>query len=137
MSNKSYIVSVSLGAGCYRHIRISAGAILLELHSAILNAFQFDDDHAHVFFMDNRLWSEEDSYYSEGIEDTERYTSEYRLDDAGLHTGKLFKYVFDFGHEWKFQCKVLKALDEDILEPQVVKSVGIAPEQYDAACEDH
>ncbi len=136
MPNKSYIISVSLGGGCYRHIRISTGAILMDLHAAILNAFQFDDDHEHAFFMDNRLWSDEDSYYSEGIEDADRFSSEYKLDDAGLHVGKPFKYVFDFGDEWKYQCKVLKVLDEETLEPQVIKSVGDAPMQYDVACKD-
>ncbi len=43
---KSYIISVSLYKGCYRHIRISAGATLYKLHKAILNAFNFEDDHA-------------------------------------------------------------------------------------------
>ncbi len=130
MANKSYIISVSLGAGCYRHIRISADATLQDLNEAILDAVEFDDDHAHAFFMDNRMWSDADSYYAEGIDDAGRFTSEYTLDEIGLYAGKQFKYVFDFGDEWKFQCKVLKVLDEETEEPQVVKSVGDAPMQY-------
>ena len=54
----SYVVSVSIGTGCYRHIRISKTATLLKLHKAILNAFDFEDDHAHAFFMDNHYWSD-------------------------------------------------------------------------------
>ncbi len=45
---KSYVISVSLGTGCYRHIQISAGATLNKLHKAILGAFGFEDDHAHL-----------------------------------------------------------------------------------------
>lgn len=127
---KSYVISVSLGAGCYRHIQISCNALLLELHSAIIDAFEFDDDHAHVFFMDDRLWSERDSYYMEGIESGSRTTRRYRLSQAGLCKGMKFKYVFDFGDEWVFQCRVLKVVEEDTKKPVVVKIKGEAPEQY-------
>jgi len=53
----SYVISVSLGTGCYRHIKISSSATLFRLHQAILNAFEFEDDHMHAFFMDNKRWS--------------------------------------------------------------------------------
>ena len=53
----SYVISVSLGAGCYRHIRVSADNTFYELSCAILDAFSFDNDHLHSFFMDNQWWS--------------------------------------------------------------------------------
>lgn len=46
---KSYVISASLGAGCYRHIRIGDQETLDRLHELILDAFDFDDDHAHAF----------------------------------------------------------------------------------------
>ena len=60
---KTYVISVSLMKGCYRHIKISSQKTLDELSSAILNAFDFDNDHLHAFFMDNRQWSHEDTYF--------------------------------------------------------------------------
>ncbi len=36
---KSYVISVSLGTGCYRHIKIDADSALSQLSSAILDAF--------------------------------------------------------------------------------------------------
>ena len=42
---ESFVISVSLGTGCYRHIQISANATLYKLHQAILKAFEFEDDH--------------------------------------------------------------------------------------------
>lgn len=48
----SYVISVSAGTGCYRHIQISKSATLYRLHKAIISAFDFEDDHAHAFFMD-------------------------------------------------------------------------------------
>lgn len=129
-SNESFVIKVSLGTGCYRHIQISTDSTLLELHDAIQSAFEFDDDHAHAFFMDNKIWSKQDCYYMEGIEDSYRTTKKYRLNHAGLCTGKQFKYLFDFGEEWVFQCKVLKTIEGRTDKPVVIKSKGEVPLQY-------
>ncbi len=126
----SYVISVSLGTGCYRHIKISGDSTLFELHETILNAFNFMDDHAHAFFMNNSVWSEQDSYYSRGGEIGDRTTDRYRLYQVGLSKGKQFKYVFDFGDEWTFQCKVLRVVDGNTDVPVVIKSKGEAPDQY-------
>lgn len=128
---KTYVVSVSLGSGCYRHIKISSTATLYELHEAILDAFEFLDDHMHAFFMDNKAFSQDDCYYTDVIEDKYRYTNQYRLDQVGLAVGKQFKYVFDFGDDWRFQCKVLKELREWVDEPEVIREKGKAPRQYE------
>lgn len=48
----SYVISVSAGTGCYRHIQISKTATLHKLHKAIINAFDFEDDHEYAF-----LWT--------------------------------------------------------------------------------
>ena len=61
----SYVISVSVGTGCYRHIQISKSATLYKLHKAIISAFDFEDDHAHVFFMDNHYWSGYDAFFSQ------------------------------------------------------------------------
>lgn len=127
----SYVISVSLGSGCCRHIQIAGNSTLLELHKAILDAFGFIDDHAHAFFMDNIIWSEQDCYYAAGIESHYRATGSYTLDQAGLHKEMPFKYIFDFGDEWTFQCRVLKITEQDTVHPVILKSKGKAPAQYD------
>ena len=129
-SKQSYIISVSLGNGCYRHIQISSDSTLQELHSAIIDAFDFIDDHAHAFFMDNKKWSDRDSYYMKEVADGGRTTDKYRLNQIGLDIGMPFKYIFDFGDEWIFQCKVLRILNEPTNIPKVIKRKGAAPEQY-------
>lgn len=126
----SYVISVSAGTGCYRHIQISQKASLFRLHAAILEAFEFDDDHAHAFFMDNRVWSQYDAYYSMKMDGDERLTKGRKLENLDLKKGSQFKYVFDFGDEWRFQCKVLRELEEDTKTPLVIRSVGESPEQY-------
>lgn len=132
----SYVVSVSLGTGCYRHIRIDADDTLDELSEAILDAFEFDNDHLHAFFMDNQAWSQNPAacYWQEPDEDmmdnVNPATDEITLRELGLTAGQKFKYVFDYGDDWRFSCRVLKALEEHTDMPQVMRSVGDAPEQY-------
>lgn len=127
---ESFVISVSLGTGCYRHIQISANATLYKLHQAILKAFEFEDDHEHAFFMDNHMWSSADAYFSSKAEAGDRLTKKYTLKKLQLAKGQKFKYVFDFGDEWEFQCKVLRELEEDTKTPLVIRSVGESPEQY-------
>lgn len=126
----SYVISVSLGTGCYRHIQISEKSTLEELSSAILDAFDFDNDHAHAFFMDNTSWSKYDCYYIDGMDGDRRTTNKFRLRELGLYKGKKFKYIFDFGDEWTFQCSALKVVKKDTKTPVVIRSVGEAPMQY-------
>ncbi|OQB23430.1 MAG: Plasmid pRiA4b ORF-3-like protein [Firmicutes bacterium ADurb.Bin182] len=129
---KTLVISVSAGTGCYRHIKISDHATLEELSSKILDAFEFIEDHAHAFFMDNRAWSDTDSYYMamEDEEDDERHTCDFTLRKAGLKPGKKFVYVFDFGDDWRFHCRVLQILDEQTDEPEVIRTKGEPPDQF-------
>ena len=126
----SYVISVSAGTGCYRHIQISKSATLYKLHKAIISAFDFDDDHAHAFFMDNHYWSGYAAFFSMKMRGDERLTKSYKLEKLKLSKGDQFKYVFDFGDEWRFQCKVLRELDEQLDIPCVIRSVGEPPEQH-------
>ena len=104
----SYVISVSAGTGCYRHIQISKSATLYKLHQAILRAFDFEDDHAHAFFMDNHYWSGNAAFFSMKMHGDERLTKYCKLEKLNLSKGDQFKYLFDFGDEWRFQCKVLR-----------------------------
>ncbi len=133
---KSYVISVSLGTGCYRHIQISAEATLYKLHKAILDAFGFEDDHAHAFFMDNRLWASQAVYCYPKSEPGDYSTKSHKLEKFRLQKGDKFKYVFDFGASWEFQCKFLRDADEALKSPKIIRSVGEAPEQYPAYEED-
>ena len=127
---KSYVISASLGTGCYRHIRIGEQETLDRLHGVILNAFDFDDDHAHAFFMDDRYWSGVRAYYADCVDEAEKYSSDVTLRQLQLEKEDKFKFLFDFGDQWRFQCKVLRELEENTDIPGVVRAVGEAPEQY-------
>ena len=127
---KSLVISVSYDTGCYRHIRISNLATLADLSDVILAAFDFDNDHGHGFFLDNKVYSDVAAYFVRGMEEDNPPTDEFSLAQVGLQVGQKFKYLFDFGDDWTFQCRVLKELDEITAHPMVVRRKGQPPEQY-------
>lgn len=133
----SYVISVSLCTGCYRHIRISENAPLFMLHETILKAFDFDDDHLHAFFLDDHYWSHNRAYFSDKEGYWSKKSKKYTLQKLGLKEGDKFKYLFDFGDEWRFQCRVLRREDEETVIPCIVRSVGESPEQYPDEDEDY
>lgn len=128
----TFVISVSASAECYRHIKIAGTATLEDLSSAILDAFNFENDHAHAFFLNNSPWSDFGSYYMAMVDEknNKRHTCDYTLCKARLEAGKRFLYIFDFGDEWQFQCRVLRELDEPVDVPQVISVKGEPPLQY-------
>lgn len=125
----SYVISVSPYSGCYRHIRVSADITLDDFHEIIQDVFDFYNDHLYAFFMDNRAWSFWDAYFCPG-DGEGRLTSDYRLRDLSLYKGKKFLYLFDYGDEWRFECRVLREEAGSTDGYQILRSKGDAPEQY-------
>ena len=124
------VLSVSLGTGCYRHIQLPDTMLMSDLAEIILEAFEFDNDHLYSFFMDNRLWSQQAEYADPRGEDTAYPADQYALWEMELEKGSKFKFLFDYGDEWTFQCKVLRMTDEVTETPKIIRSKGEAPEQY-------
>ncbi len=124
---KSYVISVSLGTGCYRHIQISAEATLFELHKAMLAAFEFDDNRAHIFFMDDQVLRSQNAYFSYKAEKGTMLTKDFRLEQFSLQKGDRFSYLFD---TLVYRCKVLKEIEAELKHPKTIRKVGQIPEQY-------
>lgn len=130
------VFSVSVATGCYRHLRVPTNYKLEDFADAILWSFDFINDHAHAFFMDNRAYSDEDCYYVDYLKENDfggedyRSTADYTIEDLKLDVGKKFKFVFDFGYDWNFQCKVLRFENSDIDDAEIIREKGESPEQY-------
>ncbi|MDY3031400.1 MAG: hypothetical protein SOS24_06525 [Clostridia bacterium] len=127
---KTYVLSISAGKGCYRHLKISSKATLYDLHEEILDAFNFIDDHAHVFFMNNHAWDDSAAYYCDFIDEAEYFTDDAKLEDFNLQKDDKFLYIFDFGEEWRFQIRVLREESAVVIAPEIIKAVGEPPIQY-------
>ena len=131
----SYVISISPYRGCYRHVRVCADITLDDLHNMIQEIFGFANDHLYAFFMDNRAWSDWDVYFSPD-DDEGPSASDCRLRDAGLYKGKKFLYLFDFGDEWRFECRILRTVEENTDGYQILRSKGDAPDQYPDAWDE-
>lgn len=129
-SSQSFVISVSLGSGCYRHIQIPANALLSQLSEAILDAFEFTVPHLDAFYMSRDSSS---VYYKESEWDTHKmnpYTNEITLLEAGVAPGKRFRYVYDFRTYWRFRCSVLKEVTDETRAIKVLRSKGDAYDYY-------
>ena len=126
---ETYVISVKMGVGLYRHIQISSKQTFQMLHLAILEAFDFNNDHAHAFFLDQPWANDHTAIYVDFMDDAQLFSSKVKLKDK-LELGQKFIYIFDFGDEWTFHCKVNKIVEAPLNQFKVIKSVGKAPSQY-------
>ena len=124
---------------CHHLIEIDADASLIDLHMAIQEAVNFDNDHLFEFFLGrhprNRAvkignsggWGDFDPYE---IYEKVELSEVFPLPAKGL---KLF-YLFDFGDSWYFQITKTRRKEKDpepgVTYPRVVEKKGENPEQY-------
>lgn len=128
-----YTIKMSLSKKLYRTIVISASATLEDLHLAIQDTFDFDNDHLYAFYMDGKEWSDYGIYDRRG--ERGPFADEARLGELDLYTGRRIVYLFDFGDSWLFEVLV-QQVEPNMPEPTaaaVVEEKGDAPEQYGAA----
>ena len=124
-----------------RTIEARGDHTLADLHRAIFDAFDREDEHLYEFqFGGKRPMDPEARRYGppmamvdlfgeeEGSADAERTT----LDSLGPEVGDVFGYWFDFGDDWWHQIEVL-AIAEGAPRgrlPKVTRRVGESPPQY-------
>ena len=124
-----FIFKVSLKS-VWRKIAIPASLTLYALSSAILNAFNFDNDHLHQFTYKDRKGFQKSIGHPYAEE--EFSTDEVLLRDWQINIGDRLTYVFDFGDWWEFDL-VLESIDEfdpNLKEAKLIDQKGKAPEQY-------
>lgn len=122
----------------WRTIDVLSNQTLEDLHYAIQQAFDWDDDHLYAFFMSGKAWDRSTEYLRpEGMQPGDR-SSRVRLDRLGLRARKRFLYIFDFGDEWRHDIRVEKAglPPEGGDYPRIVEEHGEAPPQYGGWDED-
>lgn len=118
----------------WRKIEIPSNLTLYDFSSAILKAFDFDNDHLHRFTYKDRqgfVKNIDHPYNQHGEGDG--FTDEILLRDWQINIGDRITYVFDFGDWWEFNV-VLESIDEPdpkLEKAKVIDQKGKAPKQYD------
>lgn len=124
----NYIFKIKLGK-IWRKVKISASAVLANLHLMIQDAFDFDDDHLYSFFMSNKPW--DGPGYGRIEEGRAFNAAEKKLSELNLELGQEFLYIFDYGTEWRFKIRMEEYISEvEIEEPIITDAKGDSPEQY-------
>lgn len=125
----TYRLKISLYKA-YRTIEINSNSTLDDLADAILEQFDFDNDHLYEFRFKNRFGKKiniSDASFDESGENI----ADYYLKDLPLGKFESFKFIFDFGDNWEFDI-LIENIDNsrEIDSVKLIKSHGKAPEQY-------
>lgn len=122
-----------------RTIQIRGKQTLQDLHEAIFDAFDRDDEHMYEFQVGGKGPMDEQARKYGPPVPTGPFSDEMvgdasaaSLGSLGLKIGGTFGYWFDFGDDWWHQINVL-GIDTKIPPgkyPKVAKRVGQSPPQY-------
>jgi hypothetical protein len=121
----------------YRDVVIRHTQNFLQLHLAILKAYEFDNKHQATFYRSNDNWQR-------GREiSLERYDKSYKAEPLLMEATTIgseirdpnqkFVYTYDFTRNWGFLVELISVSKEEngkLDYPALVKSEGIPPSQY-------
>ncbi|MEN9548156.1 MAG: hypothetical protein RIR12_747 [Bacteroidota bacterium] len=121
----------------YRDIVIRHTQTFLDLHTAILKAYEFDNKHQATFFRSNEHWLR-------GKEITlavydKVYKAPPLLMEATAISAEIkipnqrFIYIYDFTKNWSFLIELINVSKEEnpkLVYPATSRTEGIAPSQY-------
>jgi hypothetical protein len=121
----------------YRDVAIKHTQSFLDLHSAILKCFEFDNKHKATFYRSNDKWQR-------GREiSLEKYDKLYvasplimkdTLIGAEVKSpNQKFIYQYDFVRNWNFMVELINVDKEEnkkLTYPSCVRIEGVAPSQY-------
>ncbi len=142
-----YVFKVALKGAkrIWRRIAVRSDQTLDDLHEAIFDAFDRDDEHLYSFYF-LPPGARGRAALRKAVEFTHPYNaqegdffgkepfdaSEDELRSLGLSKGQQFLYLFDFGDEWWHEVTVERTDGpiEDGDYPRIVEKKGKSPPQY-------
>lgn len=138
---KIYLFQVSMKIphkNIFREMVLKGASSLFEFAEVILDAFDFDLDHAFEFYSDIPDHDESEERYTlfydiEGmvIDPNENSVENNHIYEV-FELGKEMVFLFDYGVEWRFlvECCYIFEAEAGEMYPKVTKKQGIPPPQY-------
>ncbi|MFZ6023163.1 MAG: IS1096 element passenger TnpR family protein [Bacteroidota bacterium] len=121
----------------YRDIVIKHTQHFIDLHFAILKAYEFDQKHQATFFRSNDNWQRgrEISFekYDKGYVAEPLLMADTTIGSEIRDTNQKFVYVYDFAKNWTFLVELINVSKEENTKlnyPAVLRVEGIGPQQY-------
>lgn len=117
---------------CWRRIVAPADATVDELAQAIIDAFDFDDDHLYQMELRDRSGRKMEIAHR-AIDDADYFTEEFTIGHLPLDPGQKMIFLYDFGDCWRFTVKLesIQPAGEDTAKVILIEKSGKAPPQYD------
>ena len=137
MPSRTHIFRVRLWPKVSRDIEIESSKSLYDLAAAIVQAFDFDLDHAFGFYskLDDYVFDSPVRYELFADLDGDREAQSVKrtpIAQAFPEPGSKMQFLFDYGDDWRFRVEVI-GLGEKAPKtryPKILKAVGKAPPQY-------
>lgn len=141
MAQPIFVVKVALSGrkSVWRRIALRGTQTLDDLHEAIFDAFDRDDEHLYSFYFPKpgskgraRIRDAEEYTCSYAADELGAKSTEVKLKSLGLTPKRKFHYLFDFGDEWWHEITVEQtdAPAEKGEYPRVLEKHGASPPQY-------
>jgi hypothetical protein len=104
---------------------------LTELHGAIQQAFNWENDHLYSFWLDGEFRGDAAAeLVIPGAPDTDSRTADVAVDALRLKAGVRIAYVFDYGDDWRVMLTLRERVDGGNGVRRVAERRGTAPPQY-------
>lgn len=121
----------------YRDIVIKHTQHFIDLHEAILKAYEFDNKHQATFYRSNDNWQQGREISLE-IYDKEHKAPPLLMRETTIgseikNTNQRFTYTYDFHKLWNFLIELINVSKEEdplLSYPAIVRTEGIGPKQY-------
>lgn len=132
--NFYFKISLKYDKKIWRIIGIHSSNVMEDLHSAIQEAFRFDDDHCYLFSLDGEGYNSVDVVMRAECsqDEMDMIAEETVIESLEWQPKHQFLYIFDFGDNWEFDCELLsvEASEKPLLKYKILESQGKAPKQY-------
>src|SRR5258706_5981738 len=121
----------------YRDISIRHTQSFLDMHEAILRAYEFDNKHKATFYRSNDHWQRGREISLEKYDKTYQapplLMAETLIGSEIKNPNQKFVYQYDFNKNWTFWVELINVSKEEnpkLIYPAVVRIEGIGPSQY-------
>ena len=121
----------------YRDVAIRHSQSFLELHEAILKAYEFDSKHDATFYRSNDNWQRGREIslqlYNKAYKAPPLLMKDTTIGSEIRDTNQKFVYLYDFAKNWTFLVELINVSKEEnpkMTYPAMVRKEGIPPSQY-------
>jgi hypothetical protein len=100
-----------------------------DLHLAIQDAFNFDNDHLYEIYIGGSRQTAKITYTGDPYKGVE---NDVTMGEVDIYKGQKIKYIFNFRNQWEFDI-IVTDIDKNApipMKPEIIGSKGKAPEQY-------